>query len=135
MRQSLRGLPFILLYTLPYNSFTMSNKRPRINRESHTVAAMIHLYCREHHSSDRLCPECTMLMDYAHKRLDKCPYQEGKTTCAKCPVHCFKTVMRERIRAVMRYSGPRMLYRHPMMAILHLIDGLRKEPVSRITNR
>ncbi len=112
----------------------MEDKRPRINRESNTIAAMIHLYCREHHSCDGLCPRCTVLLDYARKRLEKCPFQEDKTTCAKCPVHCFKPAMREETRGVMRYSGPRMIYRHPMMAILHLIDGRRKQPVSRVTD-
>ncbi len=36
--------------------------------------------------------------------------------------------MREKIRRVMRYAGPRMLLRHPVMALLHMVDGLRKEP-------
>ena len=35
--------------------------------------------------------------------------------------------MRERVRAVMRYSGPRMLTRHPVLAVAHLADG-RKTP-------
>ena len=117
-------------YTYYHNNvFTMSNKHPRINRESHTIASMIQLYCRERHSSDILCPECTMLMKYARKRLDKCPYQAGKTTCAKCPVHCYKPDTREKIKAVMRYSGPRMLYRHPVLTVYHFIDKLRKEPL------
>jgi len=128
------GCLFILLHTLLYNSFVMGNKRPRINRESHTVTAMIHLYCRAHHSSDTLCLECTVLMEDALKRLEKCPFQEGKTTCAKCSVHCFKPDMREEIKTVMRYSGPRMMYRQPIMAILHLIDGRRKQPVSQVTD-
>ena len=62
-------------------------------------------------------------------RLDKCPFLEGKTTCANCPVHCYKSDMREKVREVMRYSGPRMTLRHPILAVFHLIDGLRKEPV------
>jgi predicted amidophosphoribosyltransferase len=113
----------------------MTNKRSRIKRESDTVTAMIALYCMKNHNPDGLCPECIELIDYASKRLDKCPFQEGKTTCAKCPVHCYKPDMRERIRAVMRYSGPRMIYRHPFMAVLHLIHGLRKEPLPRGDNR
>jgi hypothetical protein len=64
------------------------------------------------------------------QRLEKCPFEEGKTTCARCPVHCYKPEMREKIRAVMRYSGPRMLYRHPMLTIFHIIDGRRKAPVA-----
>lgn len=122
---------FILLFVF-YNWSAMRDKNPRINREGNTIALMIALYCHKHHSCERLCPECEELMDYALKRLDKCPFQEGKTTCAKCPVHCFKPAMRERIRAVMRYSGPRMIFRHPILTIWHLIDGRRKEPVSHL---
>ncbi len=37
--------------------------------------------------------------------------------------------MRERVRAVMRYAGPRMLLCHPILALLHLRDGLtRRRP-------
>ena len=108
----------------------MRNKHPRIKREAKAVTAMIDMYCHKHHSADELCQECSALLEYAHRCLEKCPFQEGKTTCIKCPVHCYKPVMRERIREVMRYSGPRMMYRHPIVAILHLIDNQRKEPVS-----
>jgi len=113
----------------------MPGRRSRMAREARTVEAMIALYCRaqhgsaQHSSADALCAECGELLDYARMRLDKCPYQEGKTTCARCPVHCYQPAMREKVRAVMRYAGPRMLLRHPLMALLHLIDGLRKEPV------
>ena len=108
----------------------MSSIHPRIKREGNTVKAMIDMYCHKHHSSAELCSECSALLEYARKCLDKCPFQEGKTTCIKCSVHCFKPVMRERIKEVMRYSGPRMIYRHPIVVTLHLIDSRRKEPVS-----
>ena len=100
----------------------------RIVRESKTIAAMITDYCRAHHPNDKQCLECSELSDYVLERLKKCPFQEGKTTCAKCPVHCFKPDMRKRIKTVMRYAGPRMIYRHPVLALLHIIDGRRKEP-------
>jgi predicted amidophosphoribosyltransferase len=101
-----------------------------MDRERRTVAAMIHLYCQEQHgTSEGLCPDCQALQVYAEQRLAQCPFQEGKTTCARCPIHCYKPEMRERIRAVMRYAGPRMLLRHPLMALWHLLDGLRKKPV------
>ncbi|MFC2069021.1 nitrous oxide-stimulated promoter family protein [Chloroflexota bacterium] len=109
----------------------MRNKRPRLDRERNTAATMIALYCSKHHAFNGLCPKCRSLLNYTSKRLEKCPFQEGKTTCAKCPVHCFKPDMRQGIKVVMRYSGPRMIYRHPIMSILHLIDGRRKEPLSR----
>ncbi|MFH1662375.1 MAG: nitrous oxide-stimulated promoter family protein [Chloroflexota bacterium] len=107
----------------------MDNKKPRIKREGDTVALMIELYCRRNHSRKELCDECAELLQYASQRLEKCPFGEGKTTCAKCPVHCYKPDMRQKIRTVMRYSGPRMLFRHPVMAFRHLMDGRRKTPV------
>ena len=108
----------------------MSYDHLRLRREEKTIAAMIRLYCRDHHGSkNELCTECSDLLEYARVRLDKCPYQEGKTTCAKCPIHCYKPAMREQVRTVMRYAGPRMLLRHPILTLYHLIDGRREEPV------
>ena len=108
----------------------MSNDHPRIARENKTVEAMINIYCHgQHGTKDELCFECNELLSYARERLYQCPFQEGKTTCAKCPVHCYKPVMREKIRAVMRYAGPRMIYRHPILTLFHFIDGLREEPI------
>lgn len=110
--------------------FTMSGDHPRMGREGKTIEAMIQLYCHDQHESKgELCFECEELLDYARVRLNKCPFQENKTTCAKCPVHCYRPVMREKVRAVMRYAGPRMLYRHPVLTLFHFIDGFRKEPV------
>jgi hypothetical protein len=104
-------------------------KNPRMNREAKTVSLMIGFYCRSRHKSRELCPACRELLDYAALRLEKCPFQEGKTTCARCPVHCYQPEMRARVREVMRFAGPRMLYKHPVMAIRHLIDGRRKKPL------
>ncbi len=99
-------------------------------REAKTVEAMVRLYCRgQHHSRGGLCLECRELLDYARSRLARCPYQEGKTTCARCPVHCYRPAMRERVRAVMRYAGPRMALRHPVLALTHVLDRLRAVPV------
>ena len=74
-----------------------------------------------------LCPQCQVLLDYAHKRLEHCRFGEGKPSCTRCPVHCYKPAMREQIRQVMRYSGPRMLLHDPIMAIRHLWDFLRSK--------
>ena len=102
----------------------------RMQREARTVTAMLRLYCRHQHDSETgLCPDCQSLQDYPLLRLKKCPFQEGKTTCARCPVHCYTPDRREEIRQVMRFAGPRMLLAHPGLAILHLFDSLRKEPV------
>jgi hypothetical protein len=102
----------------------------RLAREEKTIAAMIALYCRDHHAGEPgggLCPDCAELLDYARLRLEKCRYGADKPTCANCETHCYRPAMRERVREVMRYSGPRMLRRHPVLAVAHLVDG-RKTP-------
>jgi predicted amidophosphoribosyltransferase len=101
-----------------------------IRKEYKTIEAMIGLYCRARHSTRKslLCKECKDLLDYAKKRLDKCPYQKQKLTCTKCPVHCYKPEMRDKIRLVMRYAGPRMLKNHPLWAIRHLLRGRMTVP-------
>ena len=72
-----------------------------------------------------LCPECSALLDYALRRLDSCRFENGKPSCRKCPVHCYRADMRERIRTVMRWAGPRMIFHHPLAATKHLLRELR----------
>jgi len=101
----------------------------RMERERETVGLMVRRFCRERHGSEKeLCSECRALLEYAEKRLRHCRFQEGKTTCGNCPVHCYRPDRREQIREVMRTIGPRMLLIHPLAGILHMIDGLRKKP-------
>ena len=114
----------------------MSVAEKRMARERKTIQAMVRIYCRgEHHTQDGLCADCAELLTYAEHRLDKCPYQESKTTCANCPIHCYKPDKREQVREIMRYAGPRMLWRHPILALNHLIDGRQKEPVGGARRR
>ena len=101
----------------------------RVERERQTLILMISDYCHGHHRDEGLCPACIDLRDYAVARLNRCPFGEGKTTCAKCPVHCYRKGMREKIRAVMRYAGPRMAYRHPYLALRHFLDRRRETPI------
>ena len=103
------------------------NVNEKREREKALVSEMIALYCRKnHHTGGALCPECQALADYARMRSEKCPFMENKTFCANCTVHCYKPEMREKIREVMRYSGPRMLFIHPLVVIRHMIET-RKE--------
>lgn len=104
----------------------MSLERTRLDREKKTIAMMVGLFCRNRHRLKMdLCPECRELLDYANKRLDRCPFGAKKPVCSKCAVHCYQKGMREKIRQVMRFSGPRMLLRHPLMALQHYYDRLR----------
>ena len=96
-------------------------------REQETVSLMIRLYCRHHHGGRTLCPDCAALETYARLRSDKCPFMETKTFCSNCRVHCYRSNMREKIRAVMRYSGPRMLLHHPILALRHVIETKKEQ--------
>jgi hypothetical protein len=106
--------------------------RPRrLRREARTVELMIGLYCRRHHKQagrpagidpSGLCPGCATLFEYARRRIEECRFGAEKPTCARCTVHCFRPSLREDVRRVMRYSGPRMTVRHPYLALRHLLD-------------
>ena len=102
--------------------------RTKCEREKKIVSEMISLYCRKKHGTKRgLCTECAALDAYAKMRSDSCPFMETKTFCSNCKVHCYKPDMRERIRKVMRFSGPRMLTVHPVMAVRHVIESKREK--------
>ena len=105
---------------------------PRLRREQRTIEAMLHIWCEAHplHGSraKALCAECEELFDYASYRLLKCPYGEEKPTCKRCPVHCYARDKREQMHEVMRFAGPRMLLRHPVLAIRHIRDEKRVAP-------
>lgn len=92
----------------------------RIEREKETVSHMIRIYCRYKEGNKTLCPNCQQLLAYAHKRLEGCKFGEHKPTCKRCPIHCYRPDMKQKIQEVMRYSGPRMLLFHPWAAIRHL---------------
>lgn len=97
-------------------------------REKAMVAQMIALYCKKNHGAKSgLCPDCAALDRYARERSDKCPFMETKTFCSNCKVHCYKPEMREKIRAVMRFSGPRMIFHHPAAALRHVIETKKEK--------
>lgn len=93
-----------------------------MNLEARTVAAMIRIYCRAHHGAAKeLCEDCAGLLAYARERIEKCPFGDSKPVCNKCTVHCYKPELRGQIKTVMRFAGSRMLLRHPVLAIRHLV--------------
>ena len=109
----------------------MGRARPvgeKRRREKEMVAEMIALYCRGRHGSrGTLCPQCAELAAYAAARSDRCPFMEEKTFCSNCRVHCYQPEMRRRIREVMRYAGPCILFHHPVAAIRHALLTLREK--------
>lgn len=99
----------------------------RLKRERKTVEAMIKLYCREAHGAgETLCAECSHLMEYVTERLEQCPFGGKKPVCFRCNIHCYESQMRQRIRSVMRTAGRKMIYRHPVMLIRHVMDLMKK---------
>jgi hypothetical protein len=115
----------------------MGKLNGRLKREHDTLTCMTQIYCKDHHNQQDggLCPNCGELMAYSETRLAKCPYGQEKPTCAKCPIHCYKKEKREQVREVMRYAGPRMPLRHPIQALTHVFDKLRRVVHPRVLRR
>ena len=95
----------------------------RLEKERKTITIMIRIFCGAHHGTAKksLCTKCTDLLAYANERLRKCPFGESKGACSKCRIHCYKPDKREQITRIMRYSGPKMITRHLLLAIDHLL--------------
>lgn len=102
--------------------------KKHLARERRTMSKMVGIYCSAHHegTEEALCDECSEFLGYAELRLEKCPYGDDKPTCANCPIHCYKPARKEQVTKIMRFAGPRMLLRHPILAIAHQLDGFRK---------
>ncbi|NDW10562.1 nitrous oxide-stimulated promoter family protein [Dysgonomonas sp. 520] len=96
--------------------------------EKHTVSKMIAIYCRSKHNQagKTLCNRCLELETYAHKRLEKCCFGEAKPNCKDCPVHCYSSARKDEIQNVMRFSGPRMTYKHPLLTVRYLFKKITK---------
>lgn len=95
----------------------------RIEREKNTIKLMIEIYCKKNHGSKAsLCDECSELLEYAEKRLTLCKFGEEKSTCSRCPVHCYKKDMKEKVKRVMKFSGPRLLIYKPTELLKHMLN-------------
>lgn len=95
-------------------------------KEKKLIPVMIKKYCRGRHKTrGGVCDECRELTEYALFRLEKCPFKENKKFCSFCKIHCYKPEMREKIKFVMKYSGPRMLFTHPIFAISHAVQMIK----------
>ena len=97
--------------------------------ELNTIIIMTQLYCKAHHDTS-LCQECKGLIGYAQQKLDRCVYGQDKPACKHCPIHCYKPDRRQQIQIIMRYAGPKMFFKHPILGIKHLIKSTKKFPTS-----
>ena len=106
----------------------MTPTKDHLKQEYKTMETMIRMYCKKFHSCDKnLCQECSDLLKYAEERLNNCKFGENKPTCDTCTIHCYKPDMREKVREAMRYAGPRMIYKHPIMGFRHLFRKMKKK--------
>ncbi len=97
----------------------------KIEKEKRTIEKMITIYCQaKHGSKGQLCKECESLLNYALRKLEKCPFGEDKPPCKKCKIHCYSEEKREKIREVMKFSGPRMLIINPLEWIRHKVKEI-----------
>jgi hypothetical protein len=82
---------------------------------------------------DRLVWTCENFFVYEEKkyhenRVENCPYGDGKPVCKDCQTHCYSTDMRDMVKKVMRYSGPRMILHSPSLTIAHMILSVIAKP-------
>ena len=92
-------------------------------REKKLIPVMIKKYCHgKHKTKGEVCEDCRQLTEYALFRLEKCPFKVNKQFCSFCKIHCYKPEMREKIKDVMKYAGPRMILTHPVFAFKHVFQ-------------
>ncbi|OFX85647.1 MAG: hypothetical protein A2W99_06320 [Bacteroidetes bacterium GWF2_33_16] len=94
----------------------------RLEREKRLINLMVKRFCDDKHNQNALCLDCSDLLEYAHNRLLACPFAEDKPVCSKCTIHCYNTNYRKQIIEVMRYSGPKMLFKNPIDTFLYFWD-------------
>ena len=91
--------------------------------EKRILHKMIKLYCNKHHNTQsQLCPNCSDIYFYSLKQIDRCPHAENKPTCNQCETNCYVEDIRIKIKKIMKWSGPRILFYHPIYAIRYIIN-------------
>lgn len=93
-------------------------------RDLKTLEAIGRIFCNAHHpDADRdeagLCPACRNTIDATFARTATCPNHQ-RSNCEDCAVKCQRGDAQARIKEIMRYSAPRMLFRHPLMTLEYL---------------
>ena len=91
----------------------------KLSEEYEIVCEMIDLY---HRKNDKFSDgDISDLKAYVKSKLSSCPHGSNKPFCSYCKIHCYEPVRREKIREVMRFSGPRFIFYRPGKSIKHLL--------------
>lgn len=101
--------------------------KDKIEKEKSLVFLMIKIFCKSNHKNNNLCKECIELHNYASRQINRCRFMETKTFCSACPSHCYKKDMRKKIREVMIFSGKRMIFYRPILALKPLFITLKNK--------
>ena len=97
-------------------------------QEIGTITRMVRRYCRSaHETGGRIFHTKRPLPEHVKKRRDRCPHGDNKPFCSNCPIHCYKPEMRQQMRTVMRYAGPRMLLTHPILVLRHMAETMLRK--------
>lgn len=97
----------------------------KIEKEKKIIKLMIEIYSKGHDKKIlEQNNEMLELLNYAWQRLDKCPFKDEKKFCSKCSIHCYQPEMRKKVKEVMKYSGPRLVFKHPILLIKHVFQSV-----------
>ncbi len=96
------------------------------DREKKVISEMVKLYCRKNHKKRELCDECKEVLNCSLKRIDNCQFMETKTFCSNCKAPCYSPKMKEKVKQIMKFSGPRILFHHPLLVISHMLSRFKK---------
>lgn len=95
----------------------------KIELEKEAMYKMLRIYCKSKHNHKKgLCEKCAALLNEIYRRLNHCQFGDRKPACGSCKINCYRGEKFKEVAAIMRYSGPRMLFYHPILAIQHFID-------------
>lgn len=103
------------------------------------LATFTAVYCHAHHPAPkapwaeatgqlaglglercRLCESCRDFLAYAIARRINCPL-DPKPTCKHCTIHCYRPGHRDQVRAIMRFSGRRLILRGRLDLLWHYL--------------
>ena len=109
-------------------------------KDIQVLIRFVHIFCRENHGEDskrpfsppfeevtplidrgiRLCESCSELLAYGIRKRFRCPHNP-KPLCKKCETQCYSRNYRERVREVMRFSGPYLVKRGRLDLLYHYL--------------
>ncbi len=98
--------------------------------EKELITIMIKLYNKKKLGQKQLTKEMQELLDYSYLRIENCPHRKKnfngkKPFCSCCTIQCYKADMKQDMVEVMKFSGPRMIFSHPIVSIEHLQKTLK----------